>query len=254
MLSALVQVANNETRLASASHNNATRAEEIKASASSAAPRLQALEGNGTLVMTCQQGDAVADDMARCKQMKDLQRLQRLASNSTQLGQVTKNNQTKAGQIESAAAKEKPALDALQNNATLTQFCSVQDTNSQCRMITSIEKEMVLAQNETALDAQFCGNQSRIEEFKKKAARDSSILARLTNNVTLTDYCRQQNGKSESQERSRTETGRHTDPGNRVRKQCRVCNHGTSNAFRHVFARGIANEAGRRSGCPARDS
>src|SRR5665213_1243305 len=45
-LSALMDVANNQTKLDKVSHHNATRAAEIKASASSAAPRLQSLEAN----------------------------------------------------------------------------------------------------------------------------------------------------------------------------------------------------------------
>jgi hypothetical protein len=190
MLSALVNVANNETRLNAASHNNATRAAEIKASASSAAPKLKALEANGTLAETCQQVKAAMEDSKACKQMKEFQRMQRIAANATELNKVTKNNTAKAEEIKAAVSKNKPALEALQSNMTLTQLCSVEDTNNQCRRIATMQQEMALVQNQTALQAQFHGNQSKIDQFQQKAARDSQLLAKLENNKTLTDICK----------------------------------------------------------------
>jgi hypothetical protein len=193
-LTHLVDLANNQTRLDKVAHSNATKEAALKAKAATAATKLATLQSNATLMATCNQVFAAEQMRASCARMAALERLARLVANATALDAATKNNATKAAALKAKAAAEAGTLSSLQGNATLTQFCSVEETKATCHAMARLQKTVAEAANATWLDDHFKGNQTAIAKFKDRAAKEQTKLAALQSNSTLTSACSALNG------------------------------------------------------------
>lgn len=119
VLSKFVKFAANETAVASATKNNATKIANIQLKASDAAAKLQTLESNATLQAYC---PAVFQD-DECKIMDGLMKFVALANNQTKLDKVTHGNTTKEDKIKANAVKAQDQLTAMMNNATFVAVC-----------------------------------------------------------------------------------------------------------------------------------
>ncbi len=113
-----------------------------------------------------------------------------LVANATELSDAkTKNNATRADELKAKAASHAAALAALQSNSTLTAFCSVEKTKATCHSMKTLEKEIELGANQTALDAKFKGNETKIARFQQQVERAKTKLAVLQGNETLSNAC-----------------------------------------------------------------
>ncbi|KAK3315229.1 hypothetical protein B0H66DRAFT_337383 [Apodospora peruviana] len=200
-LTELTSLAADETKLEEITKNNATRVEAIKAKASAAAEQLATLSANSTLMATCEQIFAVNAMEDACQEMAHLEKLQALVANQTALDEKTKNNATRADALKAKVEKEAADLTAMQSNATLTQFCSVQTTKETCRDMSKLQKQVDMAANTTALEAKFDGNTTKIERFQAKVAEKKAELEAMQGNSTLVEMCaslKSESGSSDS--------------------------------------------------------
>lgn len=150
-LTKLTELAGNSTKLDKVTKGNATKAADIQAKASAGAAKLTELQGNATLMTACNQIFAVQDMEQACGMMEGLQKLNALIANQTELDAKTKGNTTKADAIKAKAQEKAADLTAMEGNATLTSFCSVQNDKQQCKSMAKLSKEQEFAQNTTAL-------------------------------------------------------------------------------------------------------
>ena len=188
-LTKLTELANNQTELDAKTKNDAAKATKIKDEATKEAPKLAALQANATLMTQCNQIFSVEATERDCGKIAKLEKLNDIVGNATKLDEHTKNNATKAAELKAKASADAGTLAALQSNATLTAFCSVEKTKEDCKAIKSLQKEIDLAGNATALDDKFKGNQTKIAEFQKRADKAKTKLAALQANATLTSEC-----------------------------------------------------------------
>ncbi|KAK0634650.1 hypothetical protein B0T17DRAFT_12712 [Bombardia bombarda] len=191
-LTELTSLAANQTRLDEVTKNNATRADTIKAKAATAATQLAALQANSTLLDTCNQVFAVSAMADSCDQIKELTKLQALVANQTALDEKSKGNATRADSLKAKAAAGVTVLVELQANATLTQFCAVEQTKDDCGEMAKLQKQVDrAAANATAVDSsKFKGNSTRsAEKVQAKAEEAQTKLAALKSNATLVAEC-----------------------------------------------------------------
>ncbi|KAK0705160.1 hypothetical protein B0H67DRAFT_373037 [Lasiosphaeris hirsuta] len=194
-LTSLAALVSNETALAEASHNNATRAEALKAKASTAATMLTTLQANVTLVSACAEIAAVSAMEDACEQMSRFAKLEALAANATALGAKTDGNATKAEALKAKAAAGAAELADLRGNATIAAFCADQKTKDDCKHLAKLTKEVALAANATAVQAKFDGDADRIAKFQQRAAKTQGKLAALQGNATLMAICAESKGE-----------------------------------------------------------
>ncbi|EHA47620.1 hypothetical protein MCOR02_007075 [Pyricularia oryzae] len=191
-LEGLEKIAGNQTLLNEITKNNATKADDIKDKAKKAEPELKALQDNSTLVAECGKYAAYRKEKRQCGEMHRLERLEKIAGNDTLLNQVTKNNATKADDLKKKAQERKATLETLQKNTTLTAFCAEQKDKQTCRSMKGMQKMVDNSKNQTFLDTKFKGNQTKIDEYKKKATKTEERLKTLESNSTLMDICKKQ--------------------------------------------------------------
>ncbi|KAI1081767.1 hypothetical protein F5B20DRAFT_535309 [Whalleya microplaca] len=116
----IMAIAANDTELNDKLKNNATKIDEFKAKASSAATKLTDLQSNGTLTAFC----AVQQDVESCGSMNDLQKIIAKAANQTALDAKFEGNTTKADKFKAKAAAAQTKLDSITSNSTLMATCN----------------------------------------------------------------------------------------------------------------------------------
>lgn len=128
-LTQLTSLAVNQTKLDSlvaAGKLNTAKVDELKKKANEAAPKLQALTSNSTLVNECATINTNKHMQHQCNQIKHLQRLARLAGNATAVDVFAADrnlNATEVDGLKSKVQKAETKLKALEANVTLTEFC-----------------------------------------------------------------------------------------------------------------------------------
>lgn len=150
-LTALTDIAANSTKLDKITKGNATKAAEFQAKASTAATELSTLQGNATLMTTCNQIFAVQAMTQDCASMASIEEAQKIAANQTLLDKATKNNATKADAFKAKVAAKAADLSTMQANTTLTAYCSTLSDKAACKTMAKLNKEQTLAANTTAL-------------------------------------------------------------------------------------------------------
>ncbi|KAJ0146681.1 hypothetical protein CTA2_875 [Colletotrichum tanaceti] len=186
-----VKLASNDTLLAQITNNNTTKMDFIKKKAAEIQPKLDQAKQNATLMTTCEQVRAVEHGNGQCRFMHRIEKLQKLVTNETALNMVTNNNATRAQKLKDWAQKGMTKLTELRSNQTVLQYCAARDTMGQCRQMKRLNKFVAFSKNETALNETFNGNATRIEMFKKRAAKKEAKLNEMMNNSTLMGVCQQ---------------------------------------------------------------
>ncbi|KAK8085924.1 hypothetical protein PG994_000898 [Apiospora phragmitis] len=189
-LEMITQLGANDTALAAKFNNNQTQIDAFKKKVADADTKLKAMTANATLVGECAPINAVAREKGQCGHMKFAEKMIAMAGNDTALQAKFKNNQTKIDAFKSKATAAQADLSAMQSNATLTSFCSVENTKQECRKMNMLQKTTELAKNQTALDAKFNGDETKVKAFQDKAAKWQTQLDAMMANSTLMDTCK----------------------------------------------------------------
>jgi DNA polymerase III alpha subunit len=128
-LTALTTLASNQTKLdtlVSSGEMSEKKAGQVKAKASVATTKLQALTANSTVAAQCAIINAERKMKQNCRQMKRWEKLTNLASNATALDAFAaqKNmNATKLATLKAMLQKVETRLQEMQANTTLMAFC-----------------------------------------------------------------------------------------------------------------------------------
>jgi hypothetical protein len=128
-LTTLTTLAANQTKLDELMAKGAMsskKVDEIKSKAAAANTKLQTLTSNSTLTAECASVNAEAMMKMECKQMKRLDKLAKLAGNTTALDAFAAKKKMNSTQVDGLKAKLQKAetkLKDLQSNTTLTDFC-----------------------------------------------------------------------------------------------------------------------------------
>ncbi|EAT82483.2 hypothetical protein HBH56_110770 [Parastagonospora nodorum] len=128
-LTALTTLASNQTKLdtlVSSGEMSEKKAGQVKAKASIATTKLQALTANSTVAAQCATINAERKMKQNCRQMKRWEKLTNLASNATALDAFAaqKNmNATKLAALKATLQKVETRLQEMQANTTLMAFC-----------------------------------------------------------------------------------------------------------------------------------
>jgi hypothetical protein len=132
-------------------------------------------------------------DKSLCREMAFLERMVALASNSTRLAAIEKDNATKIAEFQAKASTATTDLATMQSNTTLVSTCAViaaaAKTEEECEKMSELQKLVTLASNETALAAKTKNNATKIADIQAEASAASVKLETLTSNTTLTDVC-----------------------------------------------------------------
>ena len=132
-------------------------------------------------------------DKSQCKEIQALTKIINLAANETKLADKTDNNATLIAEFQAKASTAATTLATMESNTTLVSTCNViaaaERTEDDCEDMTSMEKLIALAANETALAAKTKNNATKAEAIQAKASAASTKLATLQANTTLTDTC-----------------------------------------------------------------
>ncbi|PQE26779.1 hypothetical protein CJF31_00003487 [Rutstroemia sp. NJR-2017a BVV2] len=190
-LNAVVQLANNQTKLDTITRMNATKIQEIQAQASKASTKLTQLQSNQTLMTTCAVVDAEIMTNSSCTQQFILQKFVDFAANDTLVTQTVNNDATKVADIELKASMAAAKLQQLQSNATLQAACPAVFAADECKMVKALAKFSELATNQTKLDKVAKGNTTRADQIKSAAALAGTQAMMLQANQTLMDSCKQ---------------------------------------------------------------
>jgi hypothetical protein len=205
-LNALVELAGNSTKLDKVTKNNATKIAEIQAKASAAAPMLQTLQSNTTLMSACAVIDASEMETNLCQETFMLQRFVKFAANTTAVASATKNNATKIANIELNASDAASKLETLTSNSTLQAACPAVMQKDECQAMKSLAKFVAVANNQTKLDKVTKGNTTKEDEIKAKAVTAQDKLTAMQGNATFVAACDALDKNSEKG----TETGSST--------------------------------------------
>ncbi|KAH9885688.1 hypothetical protein F4778DRAFT_499480 [Xylariomycetidae sp. FL2044] len=185
----LVELAANQTKLDSKTDGNTTLEDEIKSKAAEATTQLSTLTSNTTLMDQCAVIQAHADSVESCSDMQKLEKQIATASNDTKLQDKFEGNTTEIDAFQAKTAEWQSKLAALQGNSSLTTFCAAQQSVDDCKSMSQLQKVVDMAGNDTALQAKFDGNATKIDKFKTKAAEAQTKLDALMGNSTLMDTC-----------------------------------------------------------------
>ncbi|TPX09126.1 uncharacterized protein E0L32_001611 [Thyridium curvatum] len=186
-LTRLINIANNATRLNRTTHGDATKAAAIKAEASKAAPTLNDLKGNSTLVASCQQFFAHEDMVERCVRMHYYERLEKLAANATLLDHKFHGDAARISAVKAEATADASKLSRLSSNATLTQFCAARRDHARCLELEKLQKEVDKAQNATS--TRGGAGADKTHKGQAEASSAAARLDALKSNTTLVNYC-----------------------------------------------------------------
>ncbi|PBP26133.1 hypothetical protein BUE80_DR002991 [Diplocarpon rosae] len=132
-------------------------------------------------------------EKSQCRQIRKLERLVSLASNSTRLDQVTDHNATKIEELMSEASTAAQQLTTLQGNATLTASCAVVNAQAEeehmCEETFELERFVEFAANATQVAEMTDNNATEIAAIAAKASQASAELQALQSNATLQAAC-----------------------------------------------------------------
>ncbi|OIW27230.1 hypothetical protein CONLIGDRAFT_633564, partial [Coniochaeta ligniaria NRRL 30616] len=170
-LTSLMDLASNATKLASATHDNSTKASAIQAKASAAATTLATLQTNTTLTALCDVVFASEATKASCQTMAKLEKEAAKAANATA-----------SDKVKTKAAAQANELAALQGNATLTTFCAGLKTQETCQEMSQLQKTIARAANGTASSKNSTKTQLKADKAQAK-------LAEMQANATLLAAC-----------------------------------------------------------------
>ncbi|KAI1336511.1 hypothetical protein F5Y15DRAFT_201018 [Xylariaceae sp. FL0016] len=185
----LVDLAANQTMLDDKANGNQTIIDDIKAKAANATSELSTLTSNSTLVGECAVVQAHDDAVDSCGEIQKMEKFLALASNDTALTDYFDGNTTEIDDFKNKTSGLTTKLAALQSNATLNTFCSVQNDIESCKEISKLQDVIAFAGNNTALQSAFKGNTTDIDDFKSKVTDAQSKLDSLTSNSTLETTC-----------------------------------------------------------------
>jgi hypothetical protein len=132
-------------------------------------------------------------ESGQCKEMVKLNKLIELASNTTKLDAITKNNATKIAEIQAKASTASTTLKTLESNSTLMSACAVIDAqaaeNDQCQETFALQRFVRFAANSTAVATATKNNATKIAKIQSEASKASTKLQTLTSNSTLQSAC-----------------------------------------------------------------
>ncbi|KAK6065277.1 hypothetical protein SCUP234_12633 [Seiridium cupressi] len=183
------ELATNDTKLADKFKNNQTAIDAFKAKVTAKQAQLDTLSSNSTLMADCAVVAAHENALDSCAQIQSWEKDIATAANDTKLTNKFDGNTTKIDAFKTKTDAKAAKLAAMTSNTTLTDFCSVQATISDCKAMSKLQKEVALAGNTTALSAKFDGNQTQIDKFTTKAAKTQAKLDALMANSTLMSTC-----------------------------------------------------------------
>jgi len=132
-------------------------------------------------------------EASQCKEITSLNKLVELASNTTKLDKVTKNNATEIADIQAKASSASAKLSTLQSNTTLMSACAVIDAQAaeddKCQETFILQRFVKFAANTTAVATATKNNSTKIAEIELKASDAAVKLESLTSNSTLQAAC-----------------------------------------------------------------
>jgi hypothetical protein len=132
-------------------------------------------------------------ESGQCKEMVKLNKFVELASNTTKLDAITKNNATKIAEIQAKASTASTTLKTLESNSTLMSACAVIDAqaaeNDQCQETFALQRFVRFAANSTAVATATKNNATKIAKIQSEASKASTKLQTLTSNSTLQSAC-----------------------------------------------------------------
>jgi hypothetical protein len=132
-------------------------------------------------------------EKGECKEMVKLNALVDLASNTTKLDKITKNNATKVAEIQAKASTASTTLKTLQSNSTLMSACAVIDAqeaeDDSCQETFALQRFVEFAANSTAVATATKNNATKIANIQLEASKAASKLQTLTSNSTLQAAC-----------------------------------------------------------------
>ncbi|KAN0101547.1 hypothetical protein V8E51_012057 [Hyaloscypha variabilis] len=138
-------------------------------------------------------GDKTESTQGECKEIEQLNGLVKLASNTTKLDEITKNNATKIAEIQAKASTASTKLTTLQSNTTLVSACAVIDAQEQeddgCQETFALQRFVKFAANSTAVADATKNNATKIAKIQAEASKASTKLETLTSNSTLQADC-----------------------------------------------------------------
>jgi hypothetical protein len=128
-----------------------------------------------------------------CKEITSMNKLVELASNTTKLNEITKNNATKITEIQAKASKASTSLKTLESNSTLMSACAVIDAqeaeDDKCQETFALQRFVKFAANSTAVATATKNNATKIAKIQTEASKASTKLQTLTGNSTLQAAC-----------------------------------------------------------------
>jgi hypothetical protein len=146
-----------------------------------------AAKGNGT------HETKTPSEKGQCKEINKLNALVELASNTTKLDKVTKNNATKIAEIQAKASSASTKLKALESNSTLVSACAMIDAqkveDNGCQETFALQRFVKFAANSTAVATATQNNATKIADIQLKASEAAAKLQTLTSNSTLQAAC-----------------------------------------------------------------
>lgn len=132
-------------------------------------------------------------EKGQCKEIVKLNKLVELASNSTKLDVITKNNATKIAEIQAKASTASTKLKTLESNSTLISACAVIDAqeveDNQCQETFALQRFVKFAANSTAVATATKNNATKIANIQSEASKAATKLQTLTSNSTLQAAC-----------------------------------------------------------------
>jgi len=142
-------------------------------------------------------------EKGECKEMLKLNKLVELASNTTKLEKITKNNATKIAEIQAKASSASTKLTTLQSNTTLVSACAVIDAQEaeedECQETFALQRFVKFAANSTAVATVTKNNATKIASIQAESSKASTKLQTLTSNTTLQAACPAVEQKDECQ-------------------------------------------------------
>jgi hypothetical protein len=132
-------------------------------------------------------------EVGQCKEIVKLNKLVELASNTTKLDAITKNNATKIAEIQAKASSASATLKTLETNSTLMSACAVIDAQAaeddKCQQTFALQRFLKFAANSTAVAAATKNNATKIANIQSEASKAATKLQTLTSNSTLQAAC-----------------------------------------------------------------
>ncbi|KAE9369217.1 hypothetical protein N431DRAFT_469147 [Stipitochalara longipes BDJ] len=132
-------------------------------------------------------------EKGECKEMAKLNKVVELASNTTKLAEITKNNATKIAEIQAKASTASTKLTTLQSNSTLVSACAVIDAQEAeddgCQETFTLQRFVKFAANSSAVATATKNNATKIAKIQSEASKASTKLQTLTSNSTLQAAC-----------------------------------------------------------------